>query len=283
MRTSAYIAAGLIAFGCAGLSAFAAQQPQTLVMPRPTDTGPDTFVASRDADQQARRDAVRSVGEDGRLVAMRAIVRAHFRAPQRNSVRITNSERLDEQDAEEVALFLTMLGYDPSTLQGQSPAARELVSATIAVLFGASTLESEVRVAPNIYRARLRGVTPDASPSDGYRSTAQFEVLETLKGLAPPSGDLKLRQRSGPSAGGLTSIITSEFQPGQTGEFILFASPSMYGFRAKRKQPAPEYFATFLLPYQLVGGVARAWGDGQHSAGFSVERVKQLAGAGGMS
>lgn len=276
MRTRTLAVAGLllVSSGAIGFASIEAQSSDPPPIPQPNDTGPDTLVQSREAGQQARRDAIRARGAEARLVAMRPIVRAHFRAPQRNSVRITNSDRLNDQDAEEVALFLTMLGYDPSTLQGQSANARSLVESASAVLFGVSTIDHELRVSPVVIHGRLTGVA-NASIGDGYNSVATFEIVRSIKGDLPAGSTLQLKQRSGRNSSGEIVLVSGEFLADMTGEYLIFVSPEMYRFRANPRvtTPDPVYYASFLAPYRVQNGRGYPMGEGQQSSGFAVNSL----------
>lgn len=213
------------------------------------------------------------------MTAMRAIVRTHFRAPARSPVAITGKERLDALDAEEVALFLTMLGYDPAALQSEQAHAREIVTSAAAILFGRSTIGPEVQVSRTVVVGRLTGVQRDNSLGDGYHSTATFQVTQSIKGELAVGSEVRLRQRSGPMPSGDIAIIPTEFQPGMSGEYLLFPSSETYRFRSRNPNAgSTPLFAAFLLPYRVVNGTAYAMGDGQQSTGFTVNSLAQAGG-----
>ena len=237
--------------------------------PQPGESGADTLVQSKAAAQQARQDVFRRKGVEGRLTAMREIVRAHFRAPRRGNLSITGSEQLDRLDAEEVALFLSSLGYDPADLRSDARRAQGLVASATAVLFGNSTIEHAVAVSPIVVHARLREVAP-ADLGDGYRSTAAFEVVRAIKGDLAPGSALRIRQRSGPVSNGERIMISGEFQPGMSGEYLLFVSPEAYRLRARNAGDAPQVMTEILTPYAVVDGTAHATAPGQQSNGFAV-------------
>lgn len=233
----------------------------------------DTLVQSREADQERRRGALRGRGAEGRLVAMRAIVRAHFRARPRGDMQITNSARLPAQDQEDVALLLSLLGYDPSTLQGQSESGRELVSAASEVLFGSLTIDQQMKLAPEAYVVRVAAVDT-ANIGDGYHTIARVVVSKAIKGNVASGSELLIKQRTGPTGNGEGILIPGEFLSGQEGEYLVFPSAEMYKFRANaRITPDPKYTAVYLPPYRIVNGVAHATTTGQKSSGFPLSSL----------
>lgn len=269
MRTQTLAAAGLLFLSATVAVGLNAQAPQAPPLPQPNDNAPDTLVQTRQADQAARQQVLTTKGASGRLRAMRAIVQSYFRVPARNAVRITNSEQLDQLDAEETAQFLTMLGYDPATLQSNGPEASTIVRSAAAVLFGRSTINDEINVSPVVVVARLKSVAPSAL-GDGYGSTASYDVVQSIKGSMAAGTVLQLRQRSGPSPSGEIVFVHSEFHPGMTGEYLLFVSPEMYRFRAANPAGTGGYVASFLLPYRVINGTAYPTGIGQQPSPFAV-------------
>lgn len=232
----------------------------------------DTLVDSRKQENASEAAAIRNRGAEGQLTAMRAIVRAHFRAIQRGNVAITNSEELPAIDAEQVALFLTMLGYDPSRLQSSGQASQIVRSATN-VLFGSSRIADEMNVAPVVSLATLLRIE-DAAAGDGYHSTAFFRVLQAVKGGPSVGSEIAVRQRSGKLEDGTISLVSTEFLPGMTGDYLLFVSPSVYKFRARNAAPSEQLYAQFLLPYSVRDGVAYATAPGQNSNAIPVSTLR---------
>jgi len=275
MRTRALAVAGLLLFSGTVIIGSISAQPAGPPVPQPSDNAPDTLVQTRASDQRAREQIIGNKGAAGRLTAMRSIVRSYFRAPTRNSLRITNSQQLDALDAEETAQFLTMLGYDPAALQSNGAQASAIVKSAANILFSRSSVSDAVTVSPNVVVGRLKSVTASAL-GDGYGSTASFEVIQSIKGSIAVGSTLQLRQRSGPRASGESVVVQGEFQPGMAGDFLVFVSPDMYRFRARGPtSSSSSYVASFLLPYQVINGTAYAIGDGQQSNGFAVSGLAQ--------
>lgn len=232
---------------------------------------PDTLVKSRERDNAAEAGLIKRRGAEGRLTAMRAIVRAHFRRLSGDALGIRESEKLPSLDAEQVALYLTTLGYDPSTLQS-SGNARAIVTSAQNVLFGRSTINDAVTVSPTVIVGSLQRVAEERS-NDGYYSTAHFKVVQTLKGPANVGSEIALRQRSGPRADGSIRIITNEYAPGMTGEYLLFVSPEAYRIRSLSDRSEPSFYVEHLLPYQVREGRAFATAPGQNSNNVAITNL----------
>jgi len=223
------------------------------------------------------RGRIQSRGAGQKLTAMEAIVRSYFRAFSRSVEGITNAQQLDDLDAQQVAIFLTVAGYDPDDLKGDRSRSESLVRSASNVLFGRSSIGDEVAVSPMVFVGRLTSVTPDAAPADGFRSTAQFEVVTAIKGS--PGSTARIRQRSGPMGNGETAFVTGEFSQSMAGgEYLLFATPTAYHLRTRASlNQAPEgsgYMSMFLAPYAVTTGTARATIVGQNSTDFPASSLR---------
>jgi hypothetical protein len=241
------------------------------------------FVEQRGRGQASRAAALANAGRGANLTAMRSLVKASLR-PRPSSLRLdaASMAELANQDAEAVAQFLALIGYGASDLAPGQASSREVVESAARIVLGRSDLADRVRVARQVVVAELTGVANDPGPADGLGSTASFRVVEAIKGDIANGATVQLRQRSGAAGNGDVVAYSTDFQPGQTGRFLLFVSDAAYEVRGRARggrsgQSASTFVTSIMLPYEVAGEQVRPTSPDQENVASTLASVRAAA------
>ena len=152
---------------------------------------------------------------------------------------------------------------------------------------GRATPVTSAMLARQVVVAELVGLDTRAPGKDGFRSTARWRVVETLKGGARPGEVLSVRMVSGEDANGgiaqsneeplILPGLPGSLEPG--GRWLLHLNDSLYAHQAfihGGKDSAPRgsaFYVQTLTPAPVAGGEVKGPFFGQKP--FALEPLRQ--------
>jgi hypothetical protein len=229
--------------------------------PEPGKADADTSLTTRKELNALAKQVIAASDKGQNLQPIVAFVRSTWRKIVRsNSLDPATATQVEDIDIDAVANALATLGYTNPDLRKTSGNRQDLVLAAQNIVLGRPSIEDMVTLSPEVIVGDLVSVTFDATPADGFGSTAVFRVAKSVKGGLAVGSMLSVRQRSGSSPDDY--VNASDFLPSMTGTYVMFLSQSAYGVRAKSKNAA-GYLSRIMLPYSVEGDKLIPTGTGQ--------------------
>jgi len=187
----------------------------------------------------------------------------------RNWMPANNDPEVNNLDIVNVSQNLTLLGYGVNDLVRLKREGVEVIKSMQNSSLGMSSLKDELAISQVVVVAELIRVESDKSLNDGYKSTAVFRKIDTLKGSVQGQNVL-IRQVSDFVEGGMA--IGSDISPNSAGsQYLLFLSRSAYEINSGTR--ASSYFISTLLPYEISDEKLYPTGLGQQS-GLKISDLK---------
>jgi hypothetical protein len=198
---------------------------------RPTGHDPvAAFLERRARDQQRRLQALDARGKGAGLRELNGLLRGAKLAPAGLGRNAAERGRLEDALAVEVAQLLAALNHDAGDVQRSRQGPVDLAEAAAAAIRGRATFQQMAALAEHI--VVVEASTPLAADErgDGFASTIQLKVVESLRGSSDVGRLLDLRQVSG-RAVRVSTDLTPE--PGQ--RYLLLLSSGLYQQQALEK------------------------------------------------
>ena len=226
---------------------------------------------AREAQRQQARSAF--LESRGRARHVRALEAALGAAP---GIPVPTTEpALRASYLTEVAQDLAVLGFDAQGVASLRGRGVDVIAAAVAG--SRASFAQKAALTGLVVIGEAVSVVPDPGPGDGYRSSATFRVVETLKG-APPGATVVVRQRTGPDTDSTVVVYPTDLSPEPGDRYLLFVSRELYeeGSVALGGRPAPEpqFVVVQRAPYKIEGDTLVAHGFTETEGNPGLARVR---------